>query len=118
MSKGPLFEKSMDFAVRMVNLARYLRKKKESIMAKQVLRSGTAIGALIREANHAESRADFVHKLSIALKEAHETEYWIELLFRTGYFDVKMFKSINSDCSELVGMLVKSIKTTKGNAGK
>lgn len=118
MSKGPLIDKSLEFAVRVVNFVKYLRKRKENVMSKQVLRSGTAIGALLREANHAESKADFVHKLSIALKEAHETEYWIELLYKTGYLDTRMYVSLNGDCSEIIGMLVKSLKTTKSNLAK
>lgn len=87
-------------------------------MSKQVLRSGTAVGALIREASHAESAADFIHKLSIALKEAHETEYWIELLYKTEYIDGSMFNSLLQDCKVIIAMLVKSIKTKKENLGK
>lgn len=87
-------------------------------MAKQVLRSGTAIGALIREATHAESTADFIHKLSIALKEAHETEYWIELLYRTEYINLVMYNSLIKDCKAIIAMLVKSVKTKKENLRK
>jgi four helix bundle protein len=116
MSQGPLHEKTLDFAVRIVNFCKYLRKKKESVMSRQVLRSGTAVGALLREATHGESAADFVHKLSIALKEAHETEYWIELLYRTEYIDKTMYESLTADCKVIIAMLVKSIKTKKENA--
>jgi four helix bundle protein len=118
MSEGPLHSKTLDFAVRIVNLCKFLRKKKENVISRQLLRSGTAVGALLREATHAESKPDFIHKLSMALKEAHETEYWINLLYKTEYIDEKMFQSILNDCSELVGMLVSSIKTTKSNLQK
>ncbi len=85
--KNIVKDKSFDFAVRVVNVYKYLvDKKREFILSKQLLRSGTAIGALIREGEQAESKADFIHKLSIALKEANETDYWLELLYKTDYF--------------------------------
>lgn len=84
-------------------------------MSRQLIRSGTAIGALVREAQHAESKADFVHKLSIGLKEANETEYWIVILYKTGYLSAGMYKSIHHDCNEIISLLVKIIKTTKEN---
>jgi four helix bundle protein len=87
--------------------------KNEYILSKQILRSGTAIGALIREAEHAESDLDYIHKLSIALKEANETEYWLRLLKETDYLDEKMYESIIIDCHELIKLLVASIKTLK-----
>lgn len=83
------------------------------MLTKQVLRSGTAIGALTREAEYGQSKIDFVHKLSIALKEANETEYWICLLNDTGYIEKKEFESILSDCKELLKILIASIKTVK-----
>lgn len=88
-------------------------EKKEFVLSKQVLRSGTAIGALVREAEYGQSKADFVNKLSIALKEANETEYWIELLNDTGYLDNKLFDSLIFDCKELLRLLIASIKTAK-----
>jgi four helix bundle protein len=112
--KWLLKEKSYKFAIRIVRLTQYLRqKKRETIMSKQVLRSGTAIGALIREAEFAQSKADFVNKLSVSLKEANETAYWLSLLKDTEYIDATMFESISLDCEELLCILVASIKTTK-----
>ncbi len=82
-------------------------------MSKQLLRSGTAIGALVRESEHAESKADFVHKLSIALKEANETEYWLDLLYETSFLDASTFVVFQKDIKELLKILVSIIKTTK-----
>lgn len=116
LKKGPLWNKSFAFALRVVNLAKYLRdEKKEYVLSKQVLRSGTAIGALVREAEHAESRADFAHKMNIALKEANETLYWLDLLHQAGYIDDQSLKSIRYDSEELVRLLVSTVKTVKGN---
>ncbi len=112
--KSILVVKSYAFAVRIVNLVQFLRKEKsEYVLSKQVLRSGTAIGALIREAEFAQSKSDFVHKLSIALKEANETDYWICLLKETNYISVSEYESLASDCSELIYILISSIKTVK-----
>ncbi|WP_419033208.1 four helix bundle protein, partial [Dysgonomonas gadei] len=98
--KSILVVKSYAFAVRIVNLVQFLRKEKsEYVLSKQILRSGTAIGALIREAEFAQSKSDFVHKLSIALKEANETDYWICLLKDTNYISVSEYESLASDCS-------------------
>ncbi|TVQ16816.1 MAG: four helix bundle protein [Leptolyngbya sp. DLM2.Bin15] len=116
MKNNLIKDKSFAFAVRIVKLCKYLnQEKREFVLAKQILRSGTAIGALVREAEHGESRADFVHKLAIALKEANETQYWIELLHQTDYIDPKSFESINQDCTELLKLLTAIIKTTKNN---
>ncbi|MDJ0509824.1 MAG: four helix bundle protein [Crocosphaera sp.] len=91
-------EKSFAFALRIVELYQYLTtQKKEYVLSKQLLRSGTAIGALVRESEHAESRADFIHKLSIALKEANESDYWLELLCQSDYLDKIGYKSIYQD---------------------
>ena len=115
--KSILTEKSYAFAVRIVNMSRFLSsEEKEFILAKQVLRSGTAIGALVKESKRAESKADFSHKLNIALKEAEETLYWLSLLKDTSYIDEKIYESMANDCKELVAMLVASIKTTKNNS--
>lgn len=114
MNKGPLNTKSYKFAVRIVKLSQYLQSEnKEFVLSKQVLRSGTAIGAHIREAEFAQSNSDFIHKFSISLKEANETLYWIDLLKDTAYLDSDLFKSLKNDCDELVSMLVASIKTLK-----
>lgn len=111
-----ILEKSMDFAVRIVRLYQYLcKEKKEFILSKQLLRSGTSVGANLREAKYAQSTNDFISKNSIALKEASETEYWLELLFRTGYLTEKEYNTIIADCSELVKMLTAIVKTTKAN---
>jgi four helix bundle protein len=104
-------EKSRAFALRIIKVYQYLQEqKREFILSKQLLRSGTAIGALVREA---ERRADFVHKLSIALKEANETEYWLELLTESGYLEPSSGQSVMADAKELVKILTAIIKTTK-----
>ncbi|HMG66557.1 MAG TPA: four helix bundle protein [Chitinophagaceae bacterium] len=115
MSKENLLKnKSFDFAVRIINLYKYLRKHhREWDISQQILRSGTAIGALIREAEYAESRKDFMHKLHIGLKEANECSYWLELLYATDFINKKMFDSIQKDTIELLKMLTASVKTTK-----
>ena len=113
-SKGPLWNKSFAFALRVVKLAKYLaNEQKEFVLSKQVLRSGTAIGALVREAEHAESKADFAHKMNIALKEANETLYWLELLYQAEYITEQSYDSIRTDSEELVKLLVSIVKTTK-----
>jgi len=114
MKENTVKDKSFVFALRVVNLAKYLEnKKKEFVLSKQVLRSGTAIGALVREAEHAESRADFIHKMSIALKEANETLYWLELLRQGEYIGDQNFESVRSDSEELIKLLVAIVKTSK-----
>lgn len=111
---GALRTKSFEFALRVVKLYQHLcEEKREYVMSKQLLRSGTAIGALVREAEQAESRPDFVHKLAIALKEANETEYWVELLHHSAYIDARGFESISSDLKELFKLLTAIIKKTK-----
>ena len=117
--KGLLKQRSYDFAVRVVNMVRYLQEeRREHVLSKQVLRSGTAIGALVREAEYAESEADFVSKLSVSLKEANETDYWLSLLHDTRYMDDDAFNSMEADCKELIALLVASIKTLKAKSGK
>ena len=109
-------DKSFEFSVRIVNLFKYLTKEKnEFIIAKQIFRSGTSIGANICESEQCVCTADFLAKLSISLKEACETDYWIRLLHRTDYIDDEMFKSISADCQELIRLLTSIIKTTKNN---
>lgn len=98
----------------MVKVYRHLcEEKREYVLSKQLLRSGTAIGALVREAEQAESKPDFIHKLSIALKEANESEYWIELLHQSGFIDEKGFKSLVADLKQLLKLLTAIIKKTK-----
>ena len=95
MKENIIKDKSFAFAIRIVNLYKYLVEEKRGfVLSKQLLRSGTAIGALTREAEHAESKADFIHKLSISLKEANETDYWLELLFQTNFLSEKEYKNI------------------------
>ncbi|NDW10084.1 four helix bundle protein [Dysgonomonas sp. 520] len=117
MGKGAnsiLNTKSYAFAIRIVKLSQFLQKdKSEYVLSKQILRSGTAIGALIRESEFGQSKLDFIHKLSIALKEANETDYWISLLHDTEYIDKNQFTSMQVDCNELISLLVASIKTLK-----
>jgi four helix bundle protein len=106
--------KSFAFAVRAVNLYKHLcSKKKEFVLSRQLLRSGTAIGAMVREAEQAESKPDFIHKMAIALKEANETEYWLELLHETKYLGTPAFSSIQKDVVELLKLLTSIIKSTK-----
>jgi four helix bundle protein len=107
-------EKSFRFSVRIVKLCRFLREtKKEFVMSKQLLRCGTSIGANIAESQQAQSRPDFTSKLNIALKEAVETDYWLRLLYETGYLTKAQFISIISECGELERMLASIVKTTK-----
>lgn len=88
-------------------------RKREYVLSKQVLRSGTAIGALVREAEFGQSKIDFVHKLTIALKEANETDYWLNILKDTCYIDEKLFLSLSNNCNELLKLLISSVKTAK-----
>ncbi len=107
-------EKSFGFAVRIVNLYKYIiDTKKEYVISKQLLRSGTSIGANTREALNAESTKDFIHKLAIAQKEADETLYWLELLNETKYINENEFNSMHNDCSELLKIIKSIIITTK-----
>ena len=107
-------EKSFRFAVRIVKLCRYLQtEKKEYVLSKQLLRSGTSIGANVSESQQAQSRPDFVSKLSIALKETSETEYWLRLLYATDYLSDRYFESIWADCDEVKSLLVSIVKSSK-----
>ena len=107
-------EKSKKFAVRIVKLYQYLSgEKREYVLSKQILRSGTSIGANIREALDGQSPADFIAKMSIALKEASETEYWLELLHETGYLSKEEYTSIHCDCAEVARMLTSIVKTSR-----
>ena len=116
MKDNILKDKSFSLAVRIVNLYRYLSdNKKEFVLSKQVLRSGTSIGAMVHEAESSESKADFVHKLAIAQKEANETLYWLELLQQTRYMNQTEYDSIHQDTIEIIKILIASIKTAKNN---
>ncbi len=117
MSDSIIKNKSFLFAIRAVKLYKFLlENKKEYILSKQLIRSGTAIGALVREAQNAESNADFIHKLGIAQKENDETIYWLELLFETEYLDEKEFISMQKDAVELLKMIRSAILTSKNKS--
>ncbi|QOJ30271.1 MAG: four helix bundle protein [Ignavibacteriales bacterium] len=119
MKENIIKNKSFAFAIRVIKLCEYLRNEhKEFILAKQLLRSGTAIGALVRESEQAESKPDFIHKMSIALKEASETDYWLELLFKSEYLKEIEYTSMKEDNDEILRLLVSIIKTAKSNSGK
>jgi len=117
MKQSILRDKSFAFALQIVRLSQELQQnQKEFVLSKQILRSGTAIGALVREGEFAQSKSDFINKLSIALKEANETEYWILLLQEAKLIKDELADSLQSDCKELIAMLVASVKTAKANA--
>jgi len=112
-----IVDKSKKFAIRTIRLFQYLQtEKKEFILSKQMLHSGTSIGANIKEAIKGQSDKDFQHKLNIALKEASETEYWLELLVETEYISEKEFGSLHFDCVEIIKILTSILKTSKSNA--
>lgn len=119
MKYDALREKSFAFAVRMVKLFEYLENKQKYFsINKQILRSGTNPGAMVREAKNAESAKDFIHKLSIGLKEIGETIYWLELLFETDYINKEQYESLKADAEEILKLLTASIKTKKSNLKK
>lgn len=113
MKENLIKEKSFLFAIEIVSLYKVLAERKEFVLSKQLLRSGTSIGANVRESEHAQSKADFIHKLSIALKEANETEYWIDLLFETKYLSQTEFDIIKPKIVELLKLLTSIINTSK-----
>ncbi len=115
MKENKLAELSMEFSVDIINLVKFLKANHETIISNQVGRSGTSIGANIHEAQYAQGRKDFISKLEIALKEANETGYWLELLHRTNYIDAPTFKTLSSKCASLRVMLIASCKTAKEN---
>ena len=113
MANDKLAEQSMDFSVDIINLVKQLKEQRESIISNQISRSGTSIGANIREAKYAHGTADFISKMQIALKEANETGYWLELLYKTNYIDEEQYNLFESKCKSLRAMLVASINTAK-----
>lgn len=115
MSESKLKTQSIDFAVSIIALVKKLKEKRESIISNQIGRSGTSIGANIREAQYAHSKADFISKLQIALKEANETGYWLELLYKTNYICESEYKELDSTCTSIRVMLIASINTAKEN---
>ncbi len=108
-----IVEKSFAFALRIIALYKYLVGKKEYVLSNQLLKSGTSVGANIKEAIRAQSKKDFIAKMNIALKEISETEYWIELLYKSDYIDKIQFTSINSDCSEIIKILMAIVRSSK-----
>ena len=118
MADSKLQNLSMAFAVEIINLVKDLKTKHETIISNQIGRSGTSIGANIYESNYAQGRKDFVSKLEIALKEASETGYWIELLFKTNYINDDTFKKLNDLCSSIRVMLISSCRTDKSKSSQ
>ena len=115
MAESKLRDLSMDFSVDIVNLVKYLKSNHETVIANQIGRSGTSIGANIYEAQYAQGIKDFISKLEIALKEANETGYWLELLFKTNYIDETQYKRLSDKCTTIRVMLVSSCRTVKTN---
>ena len=115
MKENKLAELSMEFSVGIINLVRQLKEHREAIISNQIGRSGTSIGANIHEAQYAQGKKDFISKLEIALKEASETGYWLELLHRTNYIDEQSYKSLSAKCTSLRVMLIASCRTAKEN---
>lgn len=113
MGENVVKNKSFRFALKIIELQKHLIEQKEYIISKQIMRSGTSIGANIRESEYAESKADFIHKLSVALKEANETEYWLELLYYSKIIDEQNFKELQADLKELLRLLISIIKSSK-----
>ena len=120
MDKGNVIrDKSYAFAIRIVNAYKFLTEtKKEFVLSKQLLRSGTAVGALVAEAIYAQSGPDFLNKMNVALKEANETKYWLALLKDTDYIEEIQYESISNDCKELVALLVSIVKSMKDNLNR
>lgn len=118
-SDNIVMKKSFDFALKIIELYKYMvAEQKEYVLSKQLLRSGTAIGALIKESEHAQSKADFLNKVNIALKEANESEYWLELLKASNYLKEEKHLTLLNEISELVKILASIVKTTKLNLGR
>ena len=115
MAESKLRTLSIDFAVQILNLVKALKSQHETIVSNQIGRAGTSIGANIHEAQYAHGKADFIAKLQIALKETNETSYWLELLLKTNYIDEIRYQELNSVCSQIRVMLIKSINTAKGD---
>ena len=115
MPESRLRNLSIEFAVKILNLVQDLKNQRETIVSNQIGRAGTSIGANIHEAQYAHGKSDFISKLQIALKEANETGYWLELLLKTNYIDEIQFRELDNACSQIRVMLIKSINTAKGD---
>ena len=119
MAESIMLDKAKDFAVEIINMCKAIKeKKRESVLTNQLMRSGTSIGANIHESKYAHGTADFISKMQIALKECYESEYWLELLSRTGYIDDEQYKSIINNCGQIRRMLISSINTVKEKSQK
>ena len=119
MKNSPLIDKSKAFALEIIKVCNYVKQnKKETVLTNQLIRSGTSVGANIREAFYGHGRADFIAKLQIALKEANETGKWLEMLYKTGYIDSAEYKKLDRLCSTIRVLLIKSITTAKANINK
>lgn len=114
MAESIMLDKAKDFAVEIINMCKLIKEtKRDSVLTNQLMRSGTSIGANIHESKYAHGTADFISKMQIALKECYESEYWLELLNRTGYIDDEQYKKIINDCGQIRRMLISSINTVK-----
>ncbi len=113
MKENELADMSMEFAVEIITLVKVLKEQRETVISNQIGRSGTSIGANIREANYAQGKRDFISKLEIALKESSETDYWLELLYKAGYVDQAYHKKLNDLCTSIRVMLIASCRTAK-----
>ena len=119
VAESIMLDKAKDFAVEIINMCKTIKeKKRESVLTNQLMRSGTSIGANIHESKYAHGTADFISKMQIALKECYESEYWLELLNRTGYIDDEQYKSIINNCGQIRRMLISSINTVKEKSQK
>ncbi len=115
MKENMIKQKSFELALRTIELYKVLQsEKKEFILSKQLLKSGTSVGAMVRESEHAESKADFIHKLSVALKESNETQYWLELLNASNIIDQDLFQQVHSETTQVTSILVSILKSMKG----
>jgi len=116
MRENVLKTKTFSFSIRIVNCYKFLmQEKKEFVLSKQLLRSGTSVGAMVREAEHSESKPDFIHKMAIAQKEINESIYWLELLNATDYLSLDLFNSLNNDAIEIIKLITSTIKTAKSS---
>lgn len=119
MAESIMLDKAKDFAVEIINMCKNIKEtKRESVLTNQLMRSGTSIGANIHESKYAHGTADFISKMQIALKECYESEYWLELLNRTGYIDAEQYKLIINNCGQVRRMLISSINTVKEKSQK
>ncbi len=112
-SENPIVDLSFNFGVRIVKLYKYLTTKNVYVLSKQILRCGTSIGANVHESIHAQSKADFINKMNIALKEADETDYWLRLLWKSEVIDEEQYNSLSKDIKQIIGTLVKIIKNSR-----